>query len=224
MMNALKAGAAILRGGGSALDAVVAGVVILEDDPLFNAGFGSTLNADGAVEMDASVMVSSQGETKAGAVATISRVKNPVLLAREVMEHTTHVMLAGNGAERFARDRGFRLCDPDSMIAPRARERWIALVLNDSMRWASLAMGMARWARQRSILPDHWRRRLRPAACRARWPDASATARSSARAPLRTKSQQRRRPAMARRSSWRHYAARQSRRLRKSHPTQHRAE
>ena len=126
MMNALKAGVAILRGGGSALDAVVAGVVILEDDPLFNAGFGSTLNADGAVEMDASVMVSSHGETKAGAVATISRVKNPILLAREVMEHTTHVMLAGNGAERFARDQGFRLCDPDSMIAPRARERFVA--------------------------------------------------------------------------------------------------
>ncbi len=125
-MNAVKAGAAILREGGSALDAVIASVVILEDHPLFNAGYGSTLNADGVVEMDASVMVAADGETKAGAVATISRVRTPVQLARAVMEHTPHVMMAGNGAERFARDRGIKLCDPDAMIAPRARERFLA--------------------------------------------------------------------------------------------------
>ena len=126
MMDAVKAGATILRKGGSALDAVVAGVVILEDHPLFNAGYGSTLNVDGAVEMDASVMFVTDEETKAGAVAAISRVRNPVQLARAVMEHTPHVMMAGSGAERFARDRGIKLCDPDAMIAPRARERFLA--------------------------------------------------------------------------------------------------
>jgi beta-aspartyl-peptidase (threonine type) len=126
IMDAVKAGASILRAGGSALDAVIASVVILEDDPLFNAGYGSTLNADGAVEMDASVMVSVEGQTKAGAVAIVSRVKNPVRLARAVMEHTPHVMMAGNGAERFARDHGIKLCDPDAMISRRARERFQA--------------------------------------------------------------------------------------------------
>jgi beta-aspartyl-peptidase (threonine type) len=128
MMAAVKAGAAILRGGGSALDAVIASVVILEDDPLFNAGYGSTLNFDGAVEMDASVMTTSTDGARAGAVAAVSRVKNPVRLARAVMEHTPHVMLAGTGAERFARDRGFELCDPEAIIAPRARERFLARI------------------------------------------------------------------------------------------------
>ncbi len=126
MMSAVKAGASILREGGSALDAVVASVVILEDHPLFNAGFGSTLNLDGAVEMDASVVMATSTHARAGAVAAVGRVKNPVLLARAVMEHTPHVMLAGNGAERFARDHGIKLCDPDAMVAPRARERFLA--------------------------------------------------------------------------------------------------
>jgi beta-aspartyl-peptidase (threonine type) len=129
MMDAVKAGASILREGGSALDAVIASVVILEDDPLFNAGYGSTLTIDGTVEMDASVMVAAEGETKAGAVAVVSRVKNPVQLARLVMEHTPHVMMAGNGAERFARDHGIKLCDPDAMISPRARERFQARLM-----------------------------------------------------------------------------------------------
>jgi beta-aspartyl-peptidase (threonine type) len=128
IMNAVKAGALILREGGSALDAVVASVQILEDDPLFNAGYGSTLTVDGAVEMDASIMVAAEGRARAGAVATVSRVRNPILLARAVMEHTPHAMMAGNGAERFARDDGFKLCDPDAMIAPRARRRFLARV------------------------------------------------------------------------------------------------
>src|SRR6202050_2181937 len=131
MMNALKAGAAILRAGGSALDAVVASVVVLEDDPLFNAGFGSTLNIDGAVEMDASVMVATparnrEGEATAtaGAVAAVSRIRNPVILARAVMERTPHIMMAGLGAEQFASGVGIKLCAADEMISERARERW----------------------------------------------------------------------------------------------------
>jgi beta-aspartyl-peptidase (threonine type) len=132
IMNAVKAGASILREGGSALDAVIASVVLLEDHPLFNAGYGSTLTIDGTVEMDASVMFAMPAPddprktfAKAGAVAAVSRVKNPVRLARAVMEHTPHVMMVGNGAERFARDSDIRLCDPDTMIAPRARERFL---------------------------------------------------------------------------------------------------
>ncbi len=132
MLNAVRAGAAILRSGGSALDAVIASVAILEDHPLFNAGYGSTLNFDGAVEMDASVMIATSTEARAGAVAAISRIKNPVRLARAVMEHTPHVMLAGTGAERFARDAGFELCAPEDLIAPRARERFRARVQSQS--------------------------------------------------------------------------------------------
>ena len=143
IMNAIKAGASILRDGGSALDAVIACVVILEDDPLFNAGYGSTLNGDGVVEMDASVMVAtpasgmiatpSQDGTRsaaaeAGAVAAVTRVKNPVRLARAVMEHTPHVMMAGSGAERIAREWGIELCNPEDLIAPRTRERFLARI------------------------------------------------------------------------------------------------
>jgi len=126
MMKAVKAGASILRAGGSALDAVVASVVILEDDSFFNAGYGSTLNADGAVEMDASVMIAMTESVQAGAVAAVTRVKNPIRLARAVMEHTHHVMMTGEGAERLARECGIDLCNPEDLIAPRARERYLA--------------------------------------------------------------------------------------------------
>jgi beta-aspartyl-peptidase (threonine type) len=125
-MDAMKAGAAILRAGGSALDAVIASVTMLEDHPLFNAGYGSTLNADGAVEMDASVMIATATESHAGAVGAISRVKNPVGLARIVMEHTPHVMMTGGGAEGLALQWGIKLCDPEDLIAPRSRERFLA--------------------------------------------------------------------------------------------------
>ena len=85
-----------------ALDAVVAAVLVLEDSPLFNAGRGSCFNADGEIEMDAAVM---DGATlRAGAVAAVRRVRNPVLAARAVMEHTRHVLLAGKGAEQLARN------------------------------------------------------------------------------------------------------------------------
>jgi beta-aspartyl-peptidase (threonine type) len=99
-LAAARAGYDVLRAGGSALDAVVAAVVLLEDDPAFNAGTGSVLNARGEVEMDAAVMNGDQGA--AGAVALLRSVKNPVLLARRVMERTAHVLLAGEGAEALA--------------------------------------------------------------------------------------------------------------------------
>jgi beta-aspartyl-peptidase (threonine type) len=109
----------ILARTGSALDAVVAAVVRLEDDPLFNAGTGSCLNLEGEVEMDAQVM---DGPALcAGAVAALTRVRNPVLVARKVMEETGHVLLAGAGARRFARAMRFGDYDP---VTERARDRW----------------------------------------------------------------------------------------------------
>ena len=98
--RALDAGQAILAGGGTALDAVQAAILVLEDSPRFNAGKGAVFDADGGHQLDASVM---EGHTqRAGAVAGVTTVRHPVLLARAVMEHSPHVMLAGEGAERFA--------------------------------------------------------------------------------------------------------------------------
>src|SRR5262245_11624655 len=107
---AARAGGSMLDAGGSALDAVCAAVVVLEDDPLFNAGTGSTLNRDGDAEMDAAVMVGDG--LQCGGVAAIRRVRNPVLVARRVMEATPHALLAGRGPPAFARAQGFRDSDP----------------------------------------------------------------------------------------------------------------
>lgn len=113
---AVKAGLERLREGGSALDATEIAVRILEDDPLFNAGYGSVLNRDGQVQMDALVM---DGRTfNIGAVGAVSRVKNPVSLARRVMEATPHHLLVAEGAERFAAEQGIPLVPPEAMIAP----------------------------------------------------------------------------------------------------------
>ena len=125
MIAAAQAGAAILRGGGSALDATIAAVVALENHPLFNAGYGSMLNADRRIEMDAGLMVAgSAGRIATGAVAVVSRVRNPILLARAVMECTPHILMVGAGAERLAREAGIPLCAPDDLVTPRALERW----------------------------------------------------------------------------------------------------
>ena len=150
MMTAIRLGAKILRANGSALEAVVGTVAALEDHPLFNAGYGSLLNSEGNVEMDASVMFaepvvsdstrrrktwaysrwthSSEADytVSAGAVAAVSRVRNPIMLARAVMEHSPHILMAGPGAESFARKVGIRLVRPEEMVTERARERWRA--------------------------------------------------------------------------------------------------
>ena len=98
--QALLAGEKILKANGTAVDAVEAAVVIMEDSPLLNAGKGSVFTHDGKNEMDASIM---DGNTlNAGAVLQVRRIKNPVLAARLLMENSAHVMLAGEGAEQFA--------------------------------------------------------------------------------------------------------------------------
>jgi beta-aspartyl-peptidase (threonine type) len=120
--EAAEAGWSILQKGGSAIDAVEAAVAALEDNPLFNAGRGSVLNQDGRVEMDASIM---NGATRAaGAVAGVTGVLNPIRLARRVMEASPHVMLIGNGAERFARAQGFATCAPEELIVEYRRKEW----------------------------------------------------------------------------------------------------
>lgn len=100
LARALDAGQRVLAAGGSALDAAVAAVVVLEDTPRFNAGHGAVFDADGRHELDASVMQG--GDRDAGAVVGVTTIRNPVLLARAVMERSPHVMLAGPGAEAFA--------------------------------------------------------------------------------------------------------------------------
>jgi len=104
LAEALRAGHQVLQDGGASLDAVAAALVVLEDSPLFNAGKGAVFTADGTNTLDASIM---DGATlRAGAVAGVTDVKNPILLARLVMEQSPHVMLSGAGAERFAREQG----------------------------------------------------------------------------------------------------------------------
>jgi len=114
-----RAGLAAMRAGGSALDAVVEAVAAAEDDPLFNSGTGSHLTLAGTLEMDASVM---DGATLgAGGVACISRVKNPIRVARKVMEETDHILLVGEGARRFAHRLGFEDYEP---LTPQRRAEW----------------------------------------------------------------------------------------------------
>jgi len=107
LAEALNAGYAVLDRGGAALEAVTAAINIMEDSPLFNAGKGAVFNADGICELDASVM---DGRTQAaGAVAALHHIKNPINLARDVMQKSEHVMMAGDGAEKFAQSLGYQL-------------------------------------------------------------------------------------------------------------------
>lgn len=120
--QALKVGYEILLRGGSSLDATETAVRLLEDDPHFNAGKGAVFNSAGVNELDASIM---DGKTlKAGAVASVRRIRNPISLARLVMEKSPHVMLDCAGAEAFAKEQGIELVDPKYFFT---QERWDAL-------------------------------------------------------------------------------------------------
>ena len=119
LQQALEAGYAQLKAGKPAQDAVTAAITLLEDNPNFNAGRGAVFNHDGRNELDAAIMV---GATlRAGSVANVHKVKNPILLARAVMEKSSHVMLVGSGAEQFAQSIGMALVEPKYFYT---EERW----------------------------------------------------------------------------------------------------
>ena len=117
--QALRAGFEVLSKGGASLDAVVAAVQVLEDDPLFNAGRGAVLNAGGVAELDASLM--DGRDLRAGAVAGLRHVRSPIELARRVMDHSPHVMLAGPGAEEFALEQGMAPVANSHFVTERRR-------------------------------------------------------------------------------------------------------
>ncbi len=126
-LAAVQAGWALLRQGGSALDAVEQAVRVMEDHPALDAGIGAFLNADGEVELDAGLM---DGDTLAvGSVAAVQRIRHPISLARRVME-SDHVLLVGQGAERFARHVGAEQCPSALLVIPRELERW-SRITND---------------------------------------------------------------------------------------------
>ncbi|GAB4450436.1 MAG: isoaspartyl peptidase/L-asparaginase [Bacteroidia bacterium] len=122
LSQALNAGYAILEKGGSAVDAVTAAIKILEDNPLFNAGKGSVYNQNGQIEMDASIMEGK--EMKAGAVAGVRRIKNPIEAAKLVMEQTPHVLLIGQGAEKLWTSKGFELVDTSYFYDEKQFQKW----------------------------------------------------------------------------------------------------
>ncbi len=116
---ALDAGYAVLERGGTSLDAVIAAVRTMEDDPQFNAGRGAVLNHAGLAELDAAIM--DGNGPRAGAVAAVHHVKNPIELARLVMDHSPHVMMVGEGAEEFALEQGVVLVPRSYFIVPQRR-------------------------------------------------------------------------------------------------------
>jgi beta-aspartyl-peptidase (threonine type) len=137
--QAIRAGHGVLASGGSGLDAVTTTINILEDSPLFNAGKGAVFNSEGQNELDASIM---DGATlNAGAVASVRRIRNPINLALKVMTESRHVMLMGEGAEKFAVEQGFELIDP--------------AYFHTDHRWKQLQEKKAAETSQRE-LPDSW--------------------------------------------------------------------
>ncbi len=117
--EALLVGAEVLKLGGSSIDAVTKTIILLEDSPLFNAGKGAVFTAEGVNEMDASIMDGKTG--KAGAVAGVRSIKNPILAARAVMEKSEHVLLVGSGADEFAKNQGLDIVDNNYFFT---KKRW----------------------------------------------------------------------------------------------------
>jgi beta-aspartyl-peptidase (threonine type) len=121
LKEAVNAGHKILSSGGTSLDAVIAAITVMEDSELFNAGKGAVFTHEARVELDASIM---EGRTlNAGAITGVTRVRNPILLAREVLAHSPHVMLMGEGAEAFASQQGITLVDNSYFQTERRRQQ-----------------------------------------------------------------------------------------------------
>lgn len=122
VLAAVKRGWNVLQDGGSALDACEQAIIELENEPVFDAGIGSHLNRDGNIQMDAILM---DGTTlKSGAVVAVERIRNPIHLARLVLERSDHMLLAGSGAEQFAREQGIGFCDPKELVTEREAQLW----------------------------------------------------------------------------------------------------
>src|ERR1700712_991975 len=122
--NALAAGYALLERGASAVDAVEAAVVVMEDDETFDAGRGSFLTRDGRVQLDALLM--NGADLRTGGVACVERLRNPIKAARLVLDESPHVYFVGTGAERFAMQHGMTLCDNMDLVIPREQKRLYA--------------------------------------------------------------------------------------------------
>lgn len=128
--HALQTGWKILEHGGSAMDAVEQTIRCMEDDTTFDAGKGSFVNALGEIELDASIM---HGTTlKCGAIASVQNIRNPISLARLIMEKSENVMLTGIGAVRFAKENGMAVCKNDDLLVPRELKRWKELQMKGS--------------------------------------------------------------------------------------------
>src|SRR5215471_8987903 len=123
--RALERGWRVLETGGSSLDACERAIVELEDEPVFDAGFGSHLNRDGTAQLDAILM--NGANLKSGAVVAVERVRNPIRLARLILEKSEHMLIAGYGAEQFALEHGMALCSPAELITDREAELWRSL-------------------------------------------------------------------------------------------------
>ena len=135
LSEALRAGHAVLAKGGPAVEAVVAAITVMEDSPLFNAGKGAVFTHEGRNELDASIM---DGSTRAaGAVASVTTIRNPILAARAVMQRSPHVMLIGAGAEAFAKEAGLDIVDPS--------------YFHTELRWLQLQKAI----QEQQILLDH---------------------------------------------------------------------
>jgi beta-aspartyl-peptidase (threonine type) len=122
VLSALKAGWEILKDGGTAVEAVERSIIVMENDDTFNAGRGSALNFAGEIELDASIMEG--GTLRAGAVAALQNVANPISVARAIMEKSGIVLLVGLGATRFAKEHGIATCGQDALITGREIARW----------------------------------------------------------------------------------------------------
>jgi beta-aspartyl-peptidase (threonine type) len=134
LLEALQAGYAILNKEGTAIDAVEAAVRVLEDCPLFNSGRGSVFNSDGKNVMDAAIM--NGKNLKAGAVAEVQTIRNPVSAAKAVMEQSKHVLLASHGAEKFAKECGLEIVDPSYFFDEERHKQWLATKDKDINTWA----------------------------------------------------------------------------------------
>ncbi|MDB4937644.1 MAG: L-asparaginase [Labilithrix sp.] len=133
--RAASEGAKVLAAGGSALDAVQRAVEVLESDPLFNAGTGACLDSDGHIALDASIMDGK--DLRAGGVCALPAFEHPIAIARRVMEATPHVLLAAEGASRFAVAQGFTPADEATMITELARKKWEAARAKNTIEgWA----------------------------------------------------------------------------------------